>query len=1437
MDRKLKILHLEDLSSDAELVSKALKKGMVDFERLVVDSREKFTEALEEFFPDVILADHSLPSFNSHEALILFHKTGRKIPFILVTVAMSEEFAVDVIKKGADDYILKDRLSRLPGAIRNTLEKFRLEKDSSALIEELKNNERHYRALVENGTDAVVILDIHGKPTYVSPSVKRVLGYSELEAMQQELYKILHPDDQQDVVKKMAECASRPGIPLEGNVNRIKHRDGSWIWIEATITNMLDDPAINGIVSNFRDITFRKHAEERILHANRLYAFISEINQAIVHSQDEQTVFKEVCRIATELGKFEAAWVGIVDDDKNQISLVQESGLLPEDINAFTRESCSVGPQYQVLRTDSYFVCNNIENCTDLNHWKAFGISKGYKSIMVLPIRKSSGIIGTFNLYSSEIDFFSSAEIALLEEATADISFSIKVFEKEKLRTIAEKNLIDNQTRLNHAQAIAHIGSWEMDLATGIALWSEELLNIYGLPLKEINQSYASWLSFIHPDDVDYVIKITREAEEKGTDSAFYHRIIRTDGTVRHLYAQAQSKFDSEKKIIGVYGVAHDITTIKSTEEALRKSEFRYRQIVETAQEGIWVIDENNITTFANKKMCDILEYSNSEMLGKTNTFFMDDVSRHLASSAIQRKEIGVAEAIDFSYITKSGRHIKTKVSANPIFDEDGRYEGALAMVADVTEKVLADEMLQESEFRYREIAYEMQLESSRLVEAQAVAKVGSWEVDLDSLKVNWSDETYRIFETDSRRFQVTISAIMDFVDPVDRNQVESAFHASLESNSPNSFEHKIIAANGVEKSVIEHWKIIRNEIGHPISAMGTCQDISDNKKANEEIRFKANLLNTIGQAVIATDLNGVVSYWNNAAEKIYGWTTEEAIGKNIAILTPSCQTKHQTLEIIEQLDLGNPWTGEFIVKRKDGSDFPAFVTDSPIFNQQNELCGMVGISSDITEKKKLEELLDKAKNLARLGSWEVDLIKGTIYWSAMTRQIHEVSTDFVPDLETAINFYKEGVSRKSIEEALKKGSENGIPWDLELEVVTAKGNVRWVRTMGEAAFLNSECIKLTGSFQDIDVRKRAEIEFLKVSEEKNTILESIGDGFYAVDKNWTVTYWNKEGEILLGRKREDMVGKNLWEEYPDTIGSVTDTNYRKALNENKSQHYERFNETLNRWAEISVYPSPNGLSIFFKDITERKFSEIRLNELNANLETYTRELVISNKGLEQFSYIVSHNLRAPVANIIGLSELLNDPSYNPEMRSTFNKELTLSVKRLDNVIVDLNHILQVKKDITEQKEVVNLTELIADVQSSIQNLIEKDNVCIKTDFRDINEFTTLPSYLHSIFYNLISNSIKYRRPNLQPVIEISSEKINDTLVITINDNGMGIDLIKRGDQVFGLYKRFHKNIEGKGMGLFMVKTQVETLGGKITIASEIDQGTTFTIEFKLNQF
>ncbi|SEB17989.1 PAS domain S-box protein [Pedobacter hartonius] len=610
-------------------------------------------------------------------------------------------------------------------------------------------------------------------------------------------------------------------------------------------------------------------------------------------------------------------------------------------------------------------------------------------------------------------------------------------------------------------------------------------------------------------------------------------------------------------------------------------------------------------------------------------------------------------------------------------------------------------------------------------------------------------------------------------------------------------------------------------------------QSIQDDLVKNETL-FRA-LIENSDDAIIVINEQVEFTYQSPAVERLTGFDFTDLMGKKLLdfIHPDDLEDYHLFFEQVLQLPgIAIPNKFRFLQK-----NLGYIYTDGTIINllHDKNVNALVINYRDNTkkikaeeEKKALEVLLDKANSLARIGSYELDLENDKLFWSNITRQIHEVEDSYRPTVESATSFYKEGLNRETINNQLNITITTGKTLDLELQIITAKGNECWVRIISEPDIINGKCVKVRGSFQDIDIRKRAELELLKVAEEKNMILESIGDGFFTLDVNWMITYWNKEAENILQKRREEVIGRNIWDLYHEAVDTLSYLNMLEAAKESKVQNFEWFVESLKCWLDVTIYPSVKGLSIFFKDITERKFGEMERAKM-------VSDILKRNNDLEQFSYIISHNLRAPVANIIGLAEeLRRNLAVKGENNLTMDY-LIASTKKLDTVIIDLHSILQVKHEFIENKESVILSRLLEEVLTYMPNLIREQKVKFIIDFSAGDELWILKSFMHNIFYNLISNSIKYRQPALDPIIEIKSERSGDKFILIFTDNGIGIDLVKNKGQVFGLYKRFHSHVEGKGMGLFMVKTQIETLGGTISVDSKVDHGTQFRLELKLD--
>ena len=238
----------------------------------------------------------------------------------------------------------------------------------------------------------------------------------------------------------------------------------------------------------------------------------------------------------------------------------------------------------------------------------------------------------------------------------------------------------------------------------------------------------------------------------------------------------------------------------------------------------------------------------------------------------------------------------------------------------------------------------------------------------------------------------------------------------------------------------------------------------------------------------------------------------------------------------------------------------------------------------------------------------------------------------------------------------------------------------------------------------------------------------------------------------------------------------------------------------------------------------------------NENLEMEvskrTNELVEYNQQLEQFAFIAAHNLRAPVARILGLGQLIQMLENTSEKDEVYPK-LVRAAEELDGVVKDLNTILAFRKNSDSLVTVVDFVTEVSKIRVTLEREIANTHAVITTDFAQVETIRTVKPYLESILYNLISNAIKYRVPDRPPVIRIKTEKLENEICLTVSDNGLGIDMAAFRDKLFTLYSRFHIHLEGKGLGLYLVKTQITALGGRIEIESEVNKGSTFKVYFK----
>ncbi len=630
--------------------------------------------------------------------------------------------------------------------------------------------------------------------------------------------------------------------------------------------------------------------------------------------------------------------------------------------------------------------------------------------------------------------------------------------------------------------------------------------------------------------------------------------------------------------------------------------------------------------------------------------------------------------------------------------------------------------------------------------------------------------------------------------------------------------------------------------------------------------------------------------------------------------------------------------------------------------DEDDIITGIILVLEDITNKKLEEELLVKSQRVARIGGWEVDLVNDKIYWSQITKEIHEVDENYIPNLADAISFYKEGYSRATISKLVKEAMEYGKAWDTELQIITAQNKEVWVRAIGEPEIINGKCVRLIGTFQDVDRRKKTEIEYYKVSDRLALATDKAGIGIWEYDIKRNELLWDSNMYSLYGIEKSDFKGVfEAWEscvlpedlerssnEVKDAIegkknfdttfrvkwpngdirwikaeATVTRDNNGEAtkmigvnvdITELKTTELQletseeslqgafenssvgmalvaldgKFIKVNQSLCESLGYSNQELLQLTFQDITHPDDLEIDLallgevvegkrstyqiekryfdkegqlvyilltvtsvKNLDGTLSHFISQIVdISprikaekklknllqlttnqNDSLLNFAHIVSHNLRSNAANLTMICKFLSEDGLKQEEQKEMIHMLSRASEGLNETISHLNEVVQVKLETDKKLKEVHLRNTFDKILEDVNALILENKINVNINIPDNFNVKGVPAYIESIFLNLTTNAIKYRDPEKEPTLTIQSYIEDQFIVLSVEDNGKGIDLERYGNKIFGMYKTFHGNKDARGIGLFITKNQIESMGGTIEVESEVGVGTKFRVK------
>jgi PAS domain S-box-containing protein len=557
------VLFFEDDPEDIDLSLRALKSSEFDVTSDVAVTPEQFLERVRSRQYDVILSDFRMPCATGMDVFELVKKEGMRIPFILVTGSLGDEKAVECLKEGVADYVLKDRLARLPVAVRRALEEQRLRLERSQAEQNLRRSEASYRSLIQSAPCGILRLSASdGRLLEGNAALSEMLGYaSPPELIQSSVAAgiALNPE----LLERLTKGGAQDGQTIESEIEW-KRKDGTPVIVGLRGRLLRGESGTLACLELIaEDVTERRVHEERIRQLNRLYSLLTQAGRAIVHIRTRDELFQEICRVIVEQGRFQMAWVGLVE---SETGLVPPIASCPRDedylegvgVTVDDRQPAGRGPVGTAIRERRHVLCNDLLSDDSMRPWRERAQRRGYRSAGAFPIFVRGRASGAIAIYSGEAGFFDDENVALLNELAADLSFALESIETEQMHHRAVLELDQFFALSLDLLCISNLDGYMLRLNPA---WEKTL----GFSTAEL--SSKRWVEFVHPED-------RRRAE-----AALLN--LRSGIELDHLEVRCLSKSGAYRWLVGsatpalergvVFAALSDITERKHLEEQLRR--------------------------------------------------------------------------------------------------------------------------------------------------------------------------------------------------------------------------------------------------------------------------------------------------------------------------------------------------------------------------------------------------------------------------------------------------------------------------------------------------------------------------------------------------------------------------------------------------------------------------------------------------------------------------------------------------------------------------------------------------------------------------------------------------------------------------------------------------------------------------------------------------
>jgi PAS domain S-box-containing protein len=670
-------------------------------------------------------------------------------------------------------------------------------------------------------------------------------------------------------------------------------------------------------------------------------------------------------------------------------------------------------------------------------------------------------------------------------------------------RKQAEEALRKSEKKLNEAHKIANLGNWQLNHVSSRLSWSEGISEMFEIDAGKFEATYESFLDAIHPEDRERVNMAYWESIKNKTPYEITHRLLMPDGRIKWVNEICRTNYNVQGNPVRSFGIVQDVTVLKQTEIQLQINEAQKNAILNGISANIAFVDKDLKIIWANKTAAESVHKTPDEMVGHTCHRFWADPSKP-CENCPTLKAFATKKPEQTTITTPDGKIWEER--GEPIFDTEGNLIGVVEIATDITERKQAEEEKREANARHRTL--------SKAIEQSPVTTV------ITDIAGNIQFVNPKFTETTGYTAEEAIGKNPGILKSGDKPAAEykelwdtilsgknwHGFFKNKKKNGEIYWESAVISPVKDEEGVITHFLAVK-------------EDITRRKQAEEALRESeqklVSILDDVSDVIWSLYFPDLKVYFISASvEKVFGRPVKE-FTENTALWSEIVHPDDRQIsdKAFEQVTKKGSAIRECRIIRPDGSIVWINDKSKIIYDKTGTPIRIDGVTRDITERKKAEEALLKSEQMlletgriAKLGGWEIDLATNKLTWTDETYRIHEVDPHSQPLIEDGINFYAPE-AQPILKEAMARTIKEGVPFDLELPFITAKGKSLWVRSIGNAEQADGQTIRLFGVFQDITERKMAECALRESEETYRSILLASPDD---------ITITDLEGRILM---------------------------------------------------------------------------------------------------------------------------------------------------------------------------------------------------------------------------------------------------------------------------------------------------------------------------------